>query len=102
MTFEDWDDAMFWHGSLIGYMAGVKSACKDEDKSNLLLRMAGTQARLEFMESENTKLRELVCWMYDRMDESCAAQHPYAPAPVSYDQLMQALARARELGIEVD
>lgn len=58
MTFDSWDDVMFWHGSLIGYMAGVKSACKDEDKSHLLLRMADTQARLEFMESENAKLRE--------------------------------------------
>lgn len=60
MAFESWDDAMFWHGSLIGYKAGVKSACKDEDKSRLLLRMADTQARLEFMESENSKLRELL------------------------------------------
>lgn len=60
MAFESWDDAMFWHGSLIGYMAGVKSACKDEDKSSLLLRMADTQARLEFMESENAKLRNQV------------------------------------------
>ena len=51
--------------------------------------------------SENAKLRKLVRWMYDRMDESCAAQHPYAPAPISYDRLMQALARAHELGIEV-
>ena len=59
MAFESLDDAMFWHGSLIGYMAGVKSACKDEDKSSLLLRMADIQARLEFMESENAKLREL-------------------------------------------
>lgn len=60
MAFESWDDAMFWHGSLIGYTAGVKSACKDEDKSSLLLRMADIQARLEFMELENAKLRELL------------------------------------------
>ena len=53
-------------------------------------------------ENENAKLRELVCWMYDRMDESCAVQYPYAPAPISYDRLMQALARARDLGVEVD
>ena len=53
-------------------------------------------------ESEVAKLRELVRWMYDRMDESCAAQYPYAPTPISYDRLMQALARARELGVEVD
>ena len=46
-------------------------------------------------------LRELVSWMYDRMDESCAAQYPYAPTPISYDRLMQALAQARELGVEV-
>ncbi len=51
---------------------------------------------------ENARLRELVRWMYDRMDESCAVQHPYAPAPISYDRLMQALARARELGVEVN
>ena len=57
MPFDSLDDALFWHGSLIGYMAGVKSACKDEDKSSLLLRMADTQARLEFMESKNAKLR---------------------------------------------
>lgn len=101
MAFESWDDAMFWHGSLIGYTAGVKSACKDEDKSSLLLRMADIQARLEFMESENAKLRKLVHWMYDCMDESCAVQHPYAPTPINYDQLMQAQARACKLGIEV-
>ena len=53
-------------------------------------------------EAENAKLRELVSWMYDRMDESCAVQCPYAPTPISYDRLMQALARARELGVEVD
>ena len=51
---------------------------------------------------QNAKLRELVRWMYDRMDESCAAQYPYAPTPISYDRLMQALARARELRVEVD
>jgi len=50
----------------------------------------------------NAELRELVSWMYDRMDESCAVQYPYAPAPISYDRLMQALARARELGVEVE
>ena len=47
-------------------------------------------------------LEELVRWMYDRMDESCAVQHCYAPAPIDYDTLMQAHARAYELGIEVD
>lgn len=52
--------------------------------------------------AENAKLRELVRWMYNRMDESCAVQHPYAPAPISYDHLMQAHARTRELGVEVD
>lgn len=59
MAFESRDDAMFWHGCLIGYKAGVKSACKDEDKSNLLLKMADIQAKLEFIESENAKLQEL-------------------------------------------
>lgn len=54
------------------------------------------------LQIENAKLRELVCWMYDRMDESCAAHYTYAPAPISYDLLMQALSRVRELGIEVD
>lgn len=57
---------------------------------------------IETLEAENAKLRELVSWMYDRMDESCAVQYPYAPTPISYDRLMQALARARELGVEVD
>ena len=52
--------------------------------------------------AENTKLRELVSWMYYLMDESCAVQHPYAPAPIRYDQLMQALGRARELGVKVE
>jgi len=51
---------------------------------------------------DNSKLRELVRWMYRRMDESCAVQHPYAPTPINYDQLMQAQARARELGVGVD
>ena len=51
---------------------------------------------------ENAELRELVRWMYDRMDESCAVQHPYAPAPISYDRLIQAAARAHELGVEVN
>lgn len=46
-------------------------------------------------------LEELVHWMYDCMDESCAVQHPYAPTPINYDQLMQAQARACKLGIEV-
>ena len=68
----------------------------DKPDSFVLLSM------YEKLESENTKLRELVRWMYDRMDESCAAQYPYAPTPISYDRLMQALARARELGVEVD
>lgn len=53
-------------------------------------------------ETENAKLRELVCWMYDCMDVSCAVQYPYSPAPISYNQLMKARARAHELGIEVD
>lgn len=75
MAFESWDDAMFWHGSLIGYMAGVKSACKDEDKSSLLLRMADTQARLEFMESENAKLRDaLKALMMGTNTELCAGR----------------------------
>lgn len=54
------------------------------------------------LKDENAELRELVRWMYDRMDESCAVQHPYVPAPIRYDHLMQALARARELGVEVE
>lgn len=57
---------------------------------------------IEDLERENAKLRELVRWMYDRMDESCAVQHAYAPAPISYDLLMQALARVRNLGVEVN
>ena len=57
---------------------------------------------IEKLQTENERLRELVRWMYDRMDESCAVQHCYAPAPIDYDTLMQANARAYELGIEVD
>lgn len=61
-----------------------------------------TAAHVAELEAENARLRELVHWMYDRMDESCAVQHPYAPAPISYDRLMQAQARACELGVEVE
>lgn len=57
--------------------------------------------RSDELRAENAKLRELVRWMYDYMDESCAVQYPYAPAPISYDRLMKAQARARELGVEV-
>jgi hypothetical protein len=68
---------------------------------------ADEDARLEWecliaeMCDEDAQLRELVRWMYVLMDESCAVQHPYAPAPISYDRLMQAQARACELGVEV-
>lgn len=65
MAFENWDDAMLRYGSLIGYIAGVKSACKDEDKSSLLLRMADTQVELEFMKSENAKLQERIAELED-------------------------------------
>lgn len=61
-----------------------------------------TDAFVAEVKADNAKLRELVRWMYERMDESCAVQYPYAPAPISYDRLMQALARARDLGVEVD
>ena len=64
-----------------------------------ILELLDQQGQLE---ADNAKLRELVRWMYDRMDESCAVQHPYAPAPISYDRLMQAATRAHELGVEVD
>ena len=57
---------------------------------------------VDFLIDDDERLRKLVCWMYDRMDESCAVQHCYAPAPIDYDTLMQAHARAYELGIEVD
>lgn len=50
---------------------------------------------------DNKKLRKFARWMYDCMDESCAVHYPYAPAPISYNQLMQAQARARDLEIEV-
>ena len=65
-------------------------------------RIVSLTDEIKRLKAENAKLRELVCWMYDRMDESCAVQYPYAPAPISYDRLMQALARARELGVEVN
>jgi hypothetical protein len=66
------------------------------------VRKSGELCKLCEREADNAKLRELVRWMYDRMDESCAVQHPYAPAPISYDRLMQAAARAHELGVEVE
>lgn len=67
----------------------------DKPDSFVLLSM------YEKLESENAKLKELVHWMYDCMDESCAVQHPYAPTPINYDQLMQAQAHACELGVEL-
>ena len=69
--------------------------CGDADVHNLVDYVGK-------LESENAKLRELVRWMYNRMDESCAVQHCYAPSPIDYDTLMQAHARAYELGIEVE
>ena len=57
---------------------------------------------VDFLIDDDERLRKLVRWMYDRMDESCAVQHCYAPAPIDYDTLMQAHVRAYELGIEVD
>ena len=68
----------------------------------MLAQIRGIRDERNLLKAENAKLRELVHWMYDRMDESCAVQHPYAPTPISYDRLMQAQARARELGVEVD
>ena len=102
MAFESWDDAMLWHGSLIGYMAGVKSACKDEDKSSLLLRMADAQARLEFMESENAKLRELVSHLYECMcnvdadgnHECDSCEYDNAEGKCDFERQM------RELGVD--
>ena len=58
MPFDTWDDALFWHGSLIGYMAGVKAACKDKKKSELLLEMSEVQSKLEIEERKNAKLHE--------------------------------------------
>lgn len=51
--------------------------------------------------AENVNLRELVRWMYDRMDESCAVQHPYAPAPISYDLLHDRIEKRDRLSDEV-
>lgn len=77
-------------------MAGVKN-----DFECVYITKAAAMLYLNEIDDENAKLRKLVSWMYDRMDESCAVQYPYAPTPISYDRLMQAQARARELGIEV-
>jgi len=99
MAFESWDEAMLWHGSLIGYMAGVKSACNDEDKSSLLLRMADTQAKLELMESENARLRELVRYAYECAIHSDHATCDDCRRMNGYCILEQ---RMRELGVEVD
>lgn len=72
---------------------------KDE-RDQLRSNVAYQGSTIIMLTDENAKLRELVRWMYGRMDESCAVHHTYAPAPVSYEILMQALARLRELGIE--
>ena len=108
MAFESWDEAMLWHGSLIGYMAGVKSACNDEDKSSLLLRMADTQAKLELMESENAKLRELATlnweWAHSCCGNNCKLQTEGCGYQIdrecNYER--EIYDRMRELGIEVD
>jgi len=83
----------------------IDELCAENERlrqENQSIGMAAYELGRKSMADENAKLRELVRWMYDRMDESCAAQYPYAPTPISYDRLMQALVRARELGIEVD
>ena len=106
MAFESWDDAMFWNGSMIGYMAGVKSACKDEDKSSLLLRMADTQTRLESMEAENAKLRELLeavlqCAGETKRDKGCDACPMYNGSWRNDGTWCLLRPTLRELGIEV-
>lgn len=103
MAFVSLDDEMFWHGAMIGYMAGVKNACKDEDTSSLLLRMADIQGRLEFMESENSKLRELVSIL-----AHCAANSACDGCPINggcarvgeFDLCATVHDRMRELGVE--
>jgi len=79
----------------------VDAVITDEQYREAMGAVRAANERMDLLESENAKLRELVRWMYDRMDESCAVQYPYAPAPISYDRLMQARARVRELGVEV-
>ena len=65
MPFDSCDDVLFWHGSLIGYTAGVKAACEDKKKSDLLLEMSEVQSKLEIEELKNSKLRELLCELYE-------------------------------------
>ena len=113
MAFESLDDAMLWHGSLIGYMAGVKSVCKDEDKSSLLLRMADTQAKLEFIESENAKLREENSMLRKYTSKAlsaisyCCDCCPYVDCgcdteTVPMHEGCKAFEELREMGVEVD
>ena len=78
------------------------SSVLERDVKRIVINPFSDSPQTFVPESENAKLRELVHWMYDCMDESCAVQHPYAPTPISYDRLMQAQARACELGVEVD
>ena len=82
--------------------AKLRSQCADlvDERERLFRTNVEKNGEILRLVDENTKLRELVRWMYYLM-ESCAVQHPYAPAPISYDRLLQAQARACELGIEV-
>lgn len=89
------------------YKAEYAMLCDDygsmsREHSQTIIELSDAYEKIDQLEAENAKLRELVRWMYVSMDESCAVQHPYAPAPISYDLLMQAAARAHELGVEVD
>lgn len=96
MPFDSWDDAMFWHGSLIGYMAGVKAACKDKKKSDLLLEMSEVQSKLEIEELKNAKLRELCADMW----ATCCGECELCEHSEEYGTC-EFYRRMRELGVDV-
>lgn len=109
MPFDSWDDVLFWNGSLIGYAAGVKAACEDKKKSDLLLEMAEVQSKLEIEEMKNAKLRELADavkeFVEDTHCEDCPCRRDcddnnriFCANDFSY----HAFAAMRELGVEVD
>lgn len=107
MPFDSWDDVLFWHGSLIGYAAGVKAACEDKKKSDLLLEMAEVQSKLEIEELKNSKLLELVrrYGEYTSQDrcEGCVCKSRCNDGEVDECwQRTEIRELARELGIEVD
>ena len=74
------------------------TVARQSGKKDTIIALA---ERVEELDAENAKLRELVGLMHRYMDESCAVQHTYPPKPVSYASLLKAEKRMHELGVEV-